>query len=237
MISSLQIQNSIESEKPPISCRRCGACCIKGGPSMHIEDKNLIESGRIGLKYLYTIRQGELAHDNVRGRLAPVSSDIIKIKGQKKKWTCVFFDTADNACLIYDSRPLECRALNCRNTQEIEQRYCENRLTREELIRNVAGLWDIVQDHHARCNYDDLHHLIRLTSDEHHRRRAQDEILDMVRYDADIRSLVVSKGKMDTEITDFLFGRPLSETLRPYVSGRLFSDSRLHFLQHVLSPS
>jgi Fe-S-cluster containining protein len=78
--------------KPISECRRCGTCCKKGGPSFHRTDKALIEKGVIHSKYLYTIRQGELAYDNVRQCLEPVSSDVIKLKGKGETWTCILFD-------------------------------------------------------------------------------------------------------------------------------------------------
>ena len=68
---------------PLANCIRCGTCCKKGGPSFHQADKHLIEKGLIHSKYLYTLRKGELAYDNVKECLMPVNSDIVKIKGKK----------------------------------------------------------------------------------------------------------------------------------------------------------
>ena len=130
----------------PISeCARCGTCCIKGGPSFHHEDKELIDKGIILSKFLYTIREGELSYDNVKECLLPAASDIIKIKGQKDSWTCAFFN--ENECTIYDNRPLECRLLTCWDTREIEKVYSKNRLTRKDLLSAVEGLWDLIEEH------------------------------------------------------------------------------------------
>ncbi|MGD8702110.1 MAG: YkgJ family cysteine cluster protein, partial [Desulfosarcina sp.] len=104
-------------------CRRCGVCCEKGGPSLHHEDRHLVDSGRIPARCLFTLRQGELARDNVKGVLAPLSAEIIKIKGQSGSWTCMFYDDETRGCGIYDHRPLECRALNCRDTRRIAKVY------------------------------------------------------------------------------------------------------------------
>jgi Fe-S-cluster containining protein len=101
--------NRPSPNKPQTGCRRCGACCIKGGPALHRKDRPLVTQGVIGLRFLYTLREGELAMDNVAGGLCPVSDDIIKIKGQGHGWTCVFFDAAVKGCQIYASRPAECR--------------------------------------------------------------------------------------------------------------------------------
>ncbi len=196
-------------------CTRCGACCEKGGPCFHQEDRMLIEKGVIPSKYLYTIRKGELAHDNVKGCLKPVDSDIIKIKGKEDSWICIFFDEIKKGCTIYDDRPLECRALKCWDTRELEQIYANTRLTRKDLVAEVKGLWGLIQDHQARCDYSKIQRLIKdLTGVK--RSNARQKLLEIIRYDAEIRKLVVSRGGLDAEMLDFLFGRPLTKTLENY---------------------
>ncbi|OQX28148.1 MAG: hypothetical protein BWK80_01710 [Desulfobacteraceae bacterium IS3] len=193
-----------------MKCTRCGTCCKKGGPSFHIEDKALIENGIILLKSLYTIRKGEPAYDNIREYVSPVSSDIIKITGGKNRRTCIFFDESETACTIYENRPLECRILSCRDTREIEQVYSRNRLTRKELLSNIKGLWELIEEHQSRCDYDNIRQLVKALSGDG-KKEAMQTLSDILQYDADIRELVVEKSGIDPEIKDFLFGRPLAE--------------------------
>jgi Fe-S-cluster containining protein len=186
-------------------CIRCGTCCKKGGPSFHLEDKVLIEKGIILSKYLYTIREGELCYDNIKESILPAASDIIKIKGQKDSVTCIFFNEKENECTIYDNRPVECRALKCWDTREIENIYSKNRLTRKDLISTIEGLWDLVEDHQRRCSYEMLKFFIdALNKDK--KDEALKGIFDIIEYDAQIRELVVQKGYLDPEMTDFIFG-------------------------------
>ncbi len=196
-------------------CIRCGTCCRKGGPSFHLEDKMLIEKGIIPSKYIYTIRKGERAYDNIKECLLPASSDILKLKGQKSSWACVFFNEKDNNCTIYDQRPIECRVLKCWDTREIEKIYAKNRLTRKDLMSSIEGLWEIVEGHQERCSYDMLTLFVDAL-----KKSKRDEplkgILDLITYDINIRDLVVQKAGLDPELTDFLFGRPITETLRIY---------------------
>jgi len=196
-------------------CIRCGTCCKKGGPSFHLEDKVLIEKGIILSKYLYTIREDELCYDNVKESILPAASDIIKIKGQKDSMTCIFFNEEENECTIYAKRPLECRALKCWDTREIEKIYSKNRLTRKDLISTIEGLWDLIEDHQNQCSYETLKLFIdALNKDK------KDEVLngifDIIKLDAKIRELVVQKGGLDPDMTDFIFGRPITETIRIY---------------------
>ncbi len=204
-----------QSDAVKTSCTRCGTCCKKGGPSFHHADKVLIEKGIILSKFLYTIRKGEISYDNIKACLLPATSDIIKLKGKKDSWTCIFFDEKENQCTMYDNRPLECRVLKCWDTREIERIYSLNRLTRKDLIASVKGLWDLVEDHQMRCSYDALKRYIDMLNGVD-REKALNGILDIIEYDRRIRELTVQKGGLDFEIADFLFGRPITETIRMY---------------------
>ncbi len=202
-------------EKPVSACKRCGTCCQKGGPSFHQADKALIDSGVIPSKCLYTIRKGEMAYDNVRQCLEPVSSDIIKIKGQGNSWTCMFFDEAQAACTIYEDRPVECRALKCWDTAELEALYAKKRLKREDLLADIEGLWDLIKDHQQRCNYDTIIALVKAIKGSE-TDNARQKLTELIQFDNEIRKLVVSRGGLDADMLGFLFGRPLSRTLKHF---------------------
>jgi Fe-S-cluster containining protein len=197
------------------SCIRCGTCCQKGGPSLHLADRSLIEKGLILAKYLFTIRKGELVLDNVRGGMMPADSDIIKIKGRGETWTCCFYDEAACRCTIYENRPLECRLLKCWDTTAMERMYAKHRLTRADLISDVTGLWTLVADHQKRCDYNLVK---RLAADILAGEREQQlrKLAEMVRYDLELRRLVVARGGLDADMLDFLFGRPLDRTIQTY---------------------
>ncbi len=196
-------------------CIRCGTCCEKGGPGFHEDDRDLIDSGIIPSRCLFTIRKGEFAFDNVSGSLEPVTSDIVKIKGKKETWTCIFFDEGGKQCSIYNDRPLECRVLKCWDTRELERIYAKRRLSREDLLSDVDGLWDLINDHQERCDYNRIRDLI---TDLNIGRgdTPQRELAEIIKYDIEIRKLVVSRGGLDAEILEFLFGRPLTKTLPNY---------------------
>ncbi len=202
-------------EKSESTCIRCGTCCEKGGPGFHQEDRILIDTGVIPSRCLFTIRKGELAYDNVQGGLMPGDSDIIKIKGKADTWTCIFFDESSKQCAIYDDRPLECRALKCWDTRELEEMYARRRLTRDDLIAEVEGLWDLIQDHQKRCDYARIQNLIKDLAGSF-KNNARRKLAELIKYDIEMRELVVSKGGMDPEMLDFLFGRPLTKTLPNY---------------------
>ena len=202
---------------PPDSdalCRRCGTCCRRGGPALHHEDRGLVDSGRILLRDLFTIRPGEMIHENVKHRLTPAPSDIIKIKGTGGRWVCCYLG-ADNGCGIYDDRPMECRLLECRAPEAFLAVYETGRLTREDLIGGSGELWSLIQDHAQRCDLVLLRRLFNgFAKDESavYLRR----ITDVIQYDRQLRAVLAESGRVDPALFDFLFGRPVADLLHMF---------------------
>jgi len=169
--------------------------------------------GVIHTRHLYTIRKGEFARDPVRGDLIRVEGDIIKIKGGGDSWACRFLDEGANACRIYAHRPLECRHLECWDTSRLRQIYGLGRLSRKDLLAGVQGLWELIEDHARRCDYD------RIRRPPEGRAGPSAAEVDrgpaeIARYDAELRRLMVAQGGLEPEMLDFLLGRPVGTVLR-----------------------
>jgi Fe-S-cluster containining protein len=213
-----------ETIKRPINeCVRCATCCKKGGPALHVEDRKRIEDGTILLKYLYTIRQGELTYDNVKNCILPAAADIIKITSKKNFHCCTFLDESNNVCNIYENRPVECRVLKCWDTREIERIYAKNRLTRKDVLFKIKDIWNLVSDHEKRCSYTRITETLTFLLSQREAHILQ-ELREMIRYDKHLRSVLAEKGGMDPELMDFLFGHPLRETIKrfqPQTAARL----------------
>ncbi len=212
--------NAAKQGQPPRSagtCRRCGTCCRKGGPALHLADRELVETGKIPLKSLFTIRQGEPAYDNIRNVVMPASSDIIKIKGTGTKTaTCFYLVRDEMACRIYADRPVECRALACWDTNAIEALYDKERLTRSHLLERLPGLIDFVSDHQEKVDYLRVARLAEQIREDADPQSAVDAMLSMIRYDHSIRQVTVERTRLDAELLDFLFGRPLTITISKF---------------------
>ncbi|MFO7707754.1 MAG: YkgJ family cysteine cluster protein [Desulfobacterales bacterium] len=202
-------------ETKPIAidaCTRCGACCRAGGPALHRQDRHLVETGLIHTRDLYTIRRGEMAHDQIRSAVVPVRRDIIKIKGKGGTWACRFFDPAAGSCRIYAERPLECRLLECWNTGRIARAYARGRLTRRDLIGELQGVWAVVEEHQRRCDYGLIRKLLAPAPAQSAERRLR-ELTAIIRYDEQLRERVLARIGLEAQMLDFLFGRPLRRTL------------------------
>lgn len=189
-------------------CQRCGTCCRKGGPAFHLEDRSIIEEGIIALADLYTIREGEPAYDNVSGQVKPVAGDIIKIKSHPDSSVCRFYNRNDPVCTIYDDRPLECRVLKCWDIKEIAQIYDVDRLDRKTLLENMGGLMELVVMHQQECAYAKVDLLVKENDTS--------GLSYMLRYDRQIRELTIEKTSMDRQVLEFLFGEPLTKTIRRF---------------------
>jgi len=209
----------VNDARPPrsagsrVSCRRCGTCCRKGGPTLHTADRHLLERGHIQLQELFTIRAGEMAYDNVRQRRLTVANDHIKLRGTGDRWVCCRYDDTSGTCRDYEHRPLECRRLKCWDTAELEKIYGRDLLSRKDLLGDVAGLWDLVSDHQRRCSYESARRLIRQMNSDRPA-DARRKILEMIQYDIEIRRLVADRGGAGAGMLEFLFGRPMSDTLK-----------------------
>ena len=202
-------RGSIES-----GCRCCGTCCRKGGPALHIEDREWVTSGTIPLAALMTIRRHEPSYDNVIGRLVPAATDIIKVKAHSaQRQACRFYRFDPPGCSIYAQRPLECHALQCWDTRDIEAIYQRDRLTRQHLLAGHADIWDLIVEHETRCNYWRLARLAKQVHKDKNSATASDSMLAMIRYDQSLRDTVKESTGLRADLLDFLFGRPLTFTL------------------------
>jgi Fe-S-cluster containining protein len=202
------------SMEPTSQCIRCGTCCKKGGPALHLQDQPLVESGAIPVIRLFTIRRGEPAYDNIKNRLGVHTADIVKIKNQAGSTACFFYEEKNTQCRIYRNRPIECNTLKCWDTRGIYAVYAQQRVTRRNIIGKTKGLWDLVADHQDRCGFEPVLAFVNsLKSSGKADRDLEEKVVYILQYDLEIRKLVVEKGTIDPEMIAFLFGRPIVDVL------------------------
>lgn len=208
--------NSVE---PQISCRRCGVCCAKGGPALHLEDLPLLREGRIGLECLITLRRGELAWDQPAQELRPLDEELVKLRGvSANDWRCVFHE--QRGCGIYESRPAECRALACWDTSALEAMYARDRARRIDILTARSGLWPLIEEHERRCSLPELGELAALVLEDEEGSSAEKELLELVAYDAALREAFSARAlAADSgleQALEFFFGRSLASALALY---------------------
>ncbi len=191
-------------------CIRCGECCLGSSPTLQIADVSLIYDGFIERGDLYTIRFGELVRDNIRGELRVTDKEIIKIKEKEKNLGCIYYDEKAKACTIYEYRPIQCKALACWDESEFMRVYARPKVDRKDIIRDKIIL-GLMKEHDKRCSYSELDKDIRQIEQEGE--TAIGRILEALRFDQHIRTFTSKKLGIDSSEMDFLFGRPLTQTI------------------------
>ena len=196
------------------NCKRCGTCCMKGGPILHHEDKNILRAGHIGYQHLITIRKGEMAYNPIKEKLEPVHKEIVKVAGKGENWSCVFYDDEKASCAIYLHRFLECRLLKCWDTSEIMSIIGRNTIIRADIINPDDPIMSVIESHEQECSYQEVETLLSALSKKKEKSTPLKRLTELVRKDLSIRSFALSELRLKAEFELFIFGRPLFKVLK-----------------------
>jgi Fe-S-cluster containining protein len=201
------------------ACTRCGTCCRKGGPALHVQDRHLFEGpGALDLRMLVTLRAGELAFDQPRGRLLPLAGEVLKLRGARPAnadrvdggtgWACALLLEPDNACALYERRPAECRVLSCRDTSALAAMYELGRLVRADLLPAGHGLLAVMAEHDALVPPARIAPLaLALLEGGQEALDAQEELTRMALADRAFRKGLAERAGIGPEYHDFFLGR------------------------------
>ncbi len=192
------------------ACIRCGECCLGAAPSLHVQDIRRVTAGPIRKTDIYTIRVGELVRDNIHGELQITPDEFIKVRERPDRRGCTFYDAPGKRCTIYEDRPSQCAAMECWDETGFMRVYGEPKATRKDLIQD-HNLLRLMAAHDERCAYERLGRYVREI--ERAGNRAVQAILEMLKFDHDIRRLAPEKLAVGPEEMDLIFGRPLAETI------------------------
>ncbi len=205
--------SALKTDSTRTHCIRCGECCLNSSPSLQVEDARLIKDKFIERHNLYTIRAGELVHDNIHNQLRTSKREFIKIKEKVEGRGCIYYEEEGKACGIYDHRPIQCSALACWDDREFMRVYEGPKLDRQEIIHDkiIPGL---IEQHEKKCSYRELKRYVsRIEADGE---KAVEKILELLRFDYELRPFVSEKMGIDSSEMNFVFGRPLIETITTF---------------------
>ncbi len=207
--TSFSSQKSMNTKQT--QCRRCGTCCLSGGPALHAGDLPLVENGVIARDRLITIRRGELVDHPLTGRLQSVAYEVVKITGTGREWCCVFY-SGRRGCTIHPRRPSACRALKCWDTTEIAALVGRDTLTRLDILKAGDPLRPLVQEHERLCPCPDMEQVRSSVLDGTLADLPALQIL--VADDLRFRGRVVREMQLSLAEEMFAFGRPLFQLLQ-----------------------
>jgi len=196
-------------------CLRCGECCRGGSPSLHEEDKDLWSQGLLSPRELYTLRPGEPVHMNVEGRLGSLPEELVKIRQRPEIGHCIFYQEEEKACRIYEHRPLQCRVQACWDPGPFEELWRAGKLSRRHLVQDDQEMLELLGAHDERCSPEKLGAAVGAWHESGSEAAIQ-QILDQLRYDTALRSLVQERLGLGEDELEFYFGRPLIRIVRAY---------------------
>ncbi len=197
-------------------CKRCGSCCINGGPALHHEDLALFKTGVIIPAQCITIRKGEMV--TTPGQDVPESTqqELIKIKGKGSEWRCLFFQNADKSCAIYENRPFECRIFECWEPTDLQEIIGENTLTRKDLLPPNDPFLEFIDLLEKECPVEQIQTLTALPAENKSSTAALNELEILANKDMAIRTKAVKQLSLNRDLELFLLGRPYFLLLAPH---------------------
>jgi Fe-S-cluster containining protein len=202
-----------KTSKEITSCKRCGTCCTKGGPALHVEDRQIIMAGHIRTEHLITIRKGELTRTPDSEGLHSIQHEIVKIAGKRGSWECLFLDKAESSCMIYEHRPLECRILKCWDTAELSSVIGKDPLKRADIIDPENPISKLIDAHEKECSIQEMEDLLSSLSDKDDNSTCLKKLEELVQKDLIIRDVAVSELALPLSVEVFMLGRPLFKLL------------------------
>lgn len=193
-------------------CKRCGTCCKKGGPALHLEDISLINE-TLSLSDLITIRKCEPAYNPFLDKIVPTESEVIKVSGKENSWECIFFDSTQSSCFIHVQKPIECRLLKCWDTGELLELVGKNYLTRLDIIRKNDPFYKLILQHEKLCPYQKINQLVEKIVQSGSRPETISQLSVLVQNDLQFRGEVVKKFHLPLGVELFCFGRPIFQVV------------------------
>ncbi len=204
------------------ACRRCGACCRKSGPALHAQDLHLFKGpGALSLSLVVTLRAGELALNQPKGCLEPLTDEVLKLRDLAEAansdritggsgWACPLLTQPGNACALYERRPVECRVLSCRDTTALAAMYETGRLSRADLLPAGHGLLAVMAEHQALAPPARILPLAQaLRAGGQEALDAQEELTRMALIDRAFRTGLAERAHIGPELHEFFLGREI----------------------------
>lgn len=150
------------------------------------------------------MRKGELIWHPTKNQLIPLQHEIIKIRGRKTLWTCIFYNEISRSCNCYENRPIECRVLKCWDTKDIEELFLKETLDRKTLLKTAPHLLELINNYEKKFDFNYFFYLME--------DKKEKELKKLIKLDKKFREKLVDTTQFSIEDMNFFFGRSL-ETL------------------------
>lgn len=211
--------------KVQTECKRCGTCCVNGGPALHTEDLPLIQKGLLPQENLVSIRRAEPVFSPLTDLIEPAKSEFIKVAGSNKSWKCCFYQD-DTGCSIYKNRPKECKLLKCWDTSDLLKNVYKDSLQRRDIIPLAHPIMEYITIHDLNCSFEKIQCIV----DDAGKSSYQDnknfgDIALIIQTDFKIRQHAVRELHLSLTNELFYFGRPMFQSL-PFYNLQITESSK-----------
>lgn len=196
-------------------CEKCGTCCERGGPALHVQDRDLLAAGSFGFADVVTIRKGEMVVQLDTGKPETTEVELIKFKGRDGQWCCRFLDPEARTCTIYEHRPQSCRLMKCWDPEEVMAIAGQKLLSRFDLIAEDDPLLPLVRLHDQQCVLPDMVEIAVQLGKPEEREPTLAGLKGMVEKDLMFRTVAIDQFRLSVDLELFYFGRPLFQLLLP----------------------
>jgi|WetSurMetagenome_2_1015567.scaffolds.fasta_scaffold07062_7 Fe-S-cluster containining protein len=203
-------------------CVQCGECCLKGSPTLHEEDLDLLQEGKIPWGQLVTLREGEPAFSPFDEKPFLLPSECIKIREKAGTKGCVFLNDQTTQCGIYSDRPVQCRAQTCWDPAPARQLSKLPYLTRWGIFRDVELLCDLIAEHDQRCSFKKLSEAFAGLIED--KGGEIDRVLEIMAYEDHFRRFFGERLNIPEDNLDLVFGRSFAE-LAPLFGFRVVTEA------------
>lgn len=195
------------AEHPGV-CQRCGTCCRRSSPTLHLQDLARVQAEQIPWSHLVTLRRGEPVRSPFEAQPFELEEEQIKLRERPGGHTCSLLDDSSATCLIYVQRPVQCRAQTCWDPTEAEDLAETAHLTRQHLLASFPTIWALVEEHERRCAFSTLSTCIDALRSE---QGDPQPALELLCFDESCRELAQQKLAVPEAALDLLFGRRLDQ--------------------------
>jgi Fe-S-cluster containining protein len=191
------------------ACVRCGDCCRKSSPTLHLEDLELLQNNRIPWNQLVTLRRGEPVLSPFEEQVFFLLDERIKIREMAGTQECMFLDGNGNGCQIYANRPLQCRAQACWDGEPAKQLGKQPYLTRRDIFPEVELLLELLTEHDRRCSFDRLQQAFQqLQADQG---ESIEAVIELLRYEEHFRNFLAEQLNIPSDTLELIFGRSYAD--------------------------
>lgn len=196
------------------TCVQCGECCRKGSPTLHLEDLELLQQGKIPWQQVFVLRKGEPVRppgEENDGKPYFLLDERIKVREKQDGHGCVFLDDTTDRCTIYTDRPIQCRAQACWDPSESKELAKGVYLTRQDIFEKVELLMNIIVEHEKRCSFESLHEAFKQLQESG--AKEPEQFLALVSYEDHFRDFVSEQFHIPKEELELVMGRSFASLM------------------------